>query len=115
MRCGTSRERSSPCRSAASCRSVELGLEERACIVTGASRGIGLATARALCGEGAHVLLTARGEEALADAVEACAEAGGRAEGVAVDIRADDAGERLTRACEERFGSAEVLVNNAGT
>ena len=45
---------------------MELGLEDRACVVTGASRGIGLATARALCAEGAAVLLLARDGEALA-------------------------------------------------
>ena len=44
---------------------MDMGLNGRACIVTGASRGIGLATARGLCAEGAHVLLTARDEAAL--------------------------------------------------
>jgi len=46
-------------------------------VVTGASRGIGLATARALCAEGASVLLTARSQEDLEAAAESCA--GGRA------------------------------------
>ncbi len=94
---------------------MDLGLDGRACLVTGASRGIGLATARALCAEGAHVLLVARDTEALDRAVEDCAGAGGRAEGLAADVTDSGAGERLVGACEERFGGMDVLVNNAGT
>lgn len=94
---------------------MDLGLSGRACIVTGASRGIGLATARALCAEGAHVLLTARGEEALVTAAALCAEAGGEVDHLALDVTALDAGERLVARCLERFGAVEVLVNNAGT
>jgi 3-oxoacyl-[acyl-carrier protein] reductase len=91
---------------------MELGLAGKACIVTGASRGIGLATARMLCEEGARVLLTARGEEALGRAVESC---GGEADGLVLDVTAADAGDRAAAACEERFGALDVLVNNAGT
>ncbi|MGA8219969.1 MAG: SDR family NAD(P)-dependent oxidoreductase, partial [Solirubrobacterales bacterium] len=62
---------------------MNLGLKGRACVVTGASRGIGRATARMLCAEGADVLLVARGEERLREvqeeAVGAGAKAGGRA------------------------------------
>jgi 3-oxoacyl-[acyl-carrier protein] reductase len=98
---------------------VDLGLSGRACIVTGASRGIGRATARTLVAEGAHVLLVARGREALEQAVASCAEnaarAGGGAEPYACDVAAPGAGERLVAACEERFGPVDVLVNNAGT
>jgi 3-oxoacyl-[acyl-carrier protein] reductase len=94
---------------------MNLGLAGRACIVTGASRGIGLAAARLLCAEDAAVLLTARGEDALRRAAEECATAGGRAEWVALDATASDAGERLVEQCERRFGSVDVLVNNAGT
>jgi 3-oxoacyl-[acyl-carrier protein] reductase len=51
---------------------VDLGLRDRACIVTGASRGIGQATAALLLAEGAHVLLVGRGQPALTAAAEAC-------------------------------------------
>jgi 3-oxoacyl-[acyl-carrier protein] reductase len=102
---------------------MELGLEGRACIITGASRGIGLATARALAGEGARVLLVARDAEALREAADACAEAaasrghdGDRATApLALDVTDPQAGDRLVAACRERFGSVDVLVNNAGT
>ena len=55
---------------------MELGLSGRACVVTGASRGIGRATARMLCAEGADVLLVARSEKQLIDAADECASAG---------------------------------------
>jgi 3-oxoacyl-[acyl-carrier protein] reductase len=94
---------------------MDLGLAGRACIVTGASRGIGLATARALAAEGARVLLVARREDALAEAARACAADGGEAAALALDVTAPDAGERAVAASEEHFGAVDVLVNNAGT
>jgi len=98
---------------------MDLGLAGKACIVTGASRGIGLATARTLSGEGARVLLTARAQDALEAAERECAHAGRGTEAavssLALDVRAGDAGERLVSACEERFGAIDALVNNAGT
>jgi 3-oxoacyl-[acyl-carrier protein] reductase len=94
---------------------MDLGLRDRACIVTGASGGIGAQTAIALAGEGAAVVLVARGEAALAETAEACRGAGGRAEPIALDITAPDAGQRLVEACLERLGRIDALVNNAGT
>jgi 3-oxoacyl-[acyl-carrier protein] reductase len=98
---------------------MDLGLEGRACVVTGASRGIGAETARLLCAEGARVLLIGRDEERLevaADAARAAgAEHGGEAATLALDVTTADAGERLLAAASERFGALDVLVNNAGT
>ena len=98
---------------------MDLGLKGRGCAVTGASRGIGAETARLLCAEGAKVLLVARGEEALRiaaeDAAAAGADSGGQAEILALDVTDEDAGERILAAASERFGSLDVLVNNAGT
>ena len=94
---------------------MELGLTGRACIVTGASRGIGLATGRLLCGEGARVLLIGRSEEPLARAAEECAAAGGDAQPLVLDVTEPDAGERAVAECERRLGGLDVLVNNAGT
>ncbi len=98
---------------------MDLGLKGRGCVVTGASRGIGRETARLLCAEGASVLLVARGEDRLAAAAEeaatAGAEAGGLAAATALDVTADDAGERMLAEATKRFGTLDVVVNNAGS
>ncbi len=97
---------------------MDLGLKGRTCIITGASRGIGRETTRLLCAEGAKVLLVGRGEERLAaareEATTAGAEAGGRAETLALDVTGQGAGERMVAAASEHFGGVDVLVNNAG-
>jgi 3-oxoacyl-[acyl-carrier protein] reductase len=98
---------------------VDLGLTGRACVVTGASRGIGAETARLLCAEGANVLLVARNEERLSAAAEAAraagADGGAGAETLALDITAQDAGERMLATATDHFGALDVLVNNAGS
>jgi 3-oxoacyl-[acyl-carrier protein] reductase len=94
---------------------VELGLRARACIVTGASRGIGRATAIGLAAEGASVLLLGRTERSLEEVARACDDAGGRPETLVLDIGAPDAGARAVSECLERFGRIDVLVNNAGS
>jgi 3-oxoacyl-[acyl-carrier protein] reductase len=94
---------------------VDLGLAERHCVVTGASRGIGRETARMLCAEGASVLLVARGSPDLERAREECAAAGGHAHSLELDVTARDAGERMREEAESQFGQLDVLVNNAGT
>jgi 3-oxoacyl-[acyl-carrier protein] reductase len=94
---------------------MDLGLAGRACVVTGASRGIGRETARRLCAEGASVLLVARGSDDLAAAVEECGAQGGSAEALELDVTDPGAGERMLEESESRFGSLDVLVNNAGT
>ena len=97
---------------------MDLGLAGRTCAVTGASRGIGLETAKQLCAEGANVLLIARNEDRLAAAAEevgaAGAEAGGRAAHAALDITREEAGDHVLAAAEQDFGALDVLVNNAG-
>ncbi len=85
----------------------------RVAIVTGASRGIGLAVAQRLVDEGAQVCLTARKPEGLADAVE---QLGGTAHAIAVAGRGDDSehqADAVASAVRE-FGRLDVLVNNTG-
>ena len=94
---------------------MDLGLQGRACAVTGASSGIGRATAAALAREGGAVLLVGRREQPLAEVAEECRRAGGRAETLAVDVTAPDAGERVIDAVLGNFERIDVLVNNAGT
>ncbi len=98
---------------------MDLGLKGRACVVTGASRGIGRATARTLCAEGADVLLIARSEGALIEAADECAaageQAGGRAESLVADVTDAAAAERIVSEATDRLGQVDVLVNNAGT
>jgi 3-oxoacyl-[acyl-carrier protein] reductase len=91
---------------------MDLGLTGKGCAVTGASRGIGLATAKALTAEGARVLLVARSEGPLAAAVE---EVGGESAALAVDVTDPDAADRILAEAERLFGSLDVLVSNAGT
>jgi len=97
---------------------MDLGLSGRACVVTGASRGIGRETARLLCAEGAKVLLVGRNEERLAAATDEARSAGaaadGKAEALALDVTEVDAGTRILASAVERFGALDVLVNNAG-
>ena len=89
------------------------GLTGRTAVVTGASRGIGLAVAQRLVDEGARVVITARKPEALADAVTAL---GGPVHAIAVPGRTDDPDHRreVLAAAVDAFGRVDLLVNNAG-
>jgi NAD(P)-dependent dehydrogenase (short-subunit alcohol dehydrogenase family) len=89
-----------------------LDLTGRTAVVTGASRGIGLAIAQALAAGGANVVLTSRSQEA-ADA--AAAQVGGTAVGVGAHAVDEEAARRCVELTLERFGSLDILVNNAGT
>ena len=89
-------------------------LADRIALITGASRGIGHATALALAKAGAHVVAVARtvgGLEELDDAIKA---AGGSATLVPLDLKDFDALDRLGASLNERYGKLDVLVANAG-
>ena len=93
---------------------MPLPLVHRVALVTGASRGIGHATALALAKAGAHVVALARtvgGLEELDDAIKAL---GGSATLVPLDLKDYQGIDRLGLALHERFGRLDVLVGNAG-
>ncbi len=91
---------------------VGTDLTGRTAIVTGASRGIGLAVARSLAEHGAQVVLTSR-HQAAAD--EAAEQVGHGAVGVQAHVTDEAAAKACVDGAVERFGSVDVLVNNAGT
>ncbi len=90
--------------------SPELG--GRTAIVTGASRGIGLAIAQQLAAAGANVVVTSRKQESADAAAE---QVGGSAIGVGAHAVDEDAAQRCVEQALGRFGSIDILVNNAGT
>ncbi len=83
-------------------------------IVTGATSGIGRATALELGRCGAAVVAVGRSAQALAGVIEAISAAGGKADAVVADITDADAPRRIVSATVERFGGIDVLVNAAG-
>jgi short-subunit dehydrogenase len=89
--------------------------EGQLALVTGASRGIGAATAKALAAEGAHVILTARTAGAQEQVEEAIHAAGGTATIAPLDLIETDSIARLASAVAERWGTLDILVLNAAT
>ncbi len=90
---------------------MDLGIEGRAAIVTGASRGIGRAVATALVREGAHVLLCGRDTENLELAAKGI---GHDAHVMTVDVEAEAAADAIVAECVRVFGRIDILINNAG-
>ena len=95
--------------------SVTKPLADKLALVTGASRGIGAATAIALAAKGAHVVLTARSASGLEAVEQAIFDAGGSATIAPLDLTQTDAIARLATAIGERWAALDVLVLNAGT
>jgi NAD(P)-dependent dehydrogenase (short-subunit alcohol dehydrogenase family) len=91
---------------------MEISLDGKVALVTGASRGIGKAIAASMAAAGAKVMLNSRKQ----DALEAAAgEMTGDVDVFAANAGDDDAGERAVLATIERFGGLDILVNNAAT
>jgi NADP-dependent 3-hydroxy acid dehydrogenase YdfG len=83
-------------------------------VITGASSGIGEATAETLAAEGATVVFAARREERRSDLVEGMEGNGGRTLSVSCDVTDEGQAHALIRRAEEEFGRVDILVNNAG-
>lgn len=95
---------------------MDLGIQGRAAIVTGGSRGIGRETARCLLEAGARVTICARTKDALEQArAELAAKTGGEVHAVVADTSVETDIERLVREATDRSGAVDILVNNAGT
>jgi len=96
---------------------MDLQLTDKVALITGSSRGLGLASATALAAEGCRVMLTARGAEQLARAVDEVRRVASDVEAVA-SVTADlSTAEGIARAVEEtasRFGGLDILVNSMG-
>ena len=95
---------------------MDLQLAGKIALVTGSSRGLGLASARALLDEGCRVAICARGAERLAEAAEALRQAGRPGDVLAVqaDLAVAEGVEAVVQRTVETFGGLDVLVNNVG-
>jgi NAD(P)-dependent dehydrogenase (short-subunit alcohol dehydrogenase family) len=89
---------------------VELGLAGKVVLITGGSKGIGLACARAFAAEGAKVAIVSRSREHLERALAQC----GAALSVAADLIHSESARDMVRECEDKLGDIDVLVNSAG-
>ncbi len=96
---------------------MNLGLQDKVAIVTGSSRGLGLASATALAAEGCRVVLCARTEAALQEAARTVATVAGgsdRVLAVRADVSTQSGVQAVTDRTVEAFGGIDVLVNNVG-
>ncbi|MGV1006224.1 MAG: SDR family oxidoreductase [Candidatus Nanopelagicales bacterium] len=91
---------------------MDLGLAERTFLVTGGSRGLGLASAQALVNEGANVVIAARKEQSLAEAIAVLGSA--RAVGLPADLADESCAERLVAGTIARFGRLDGALISVG-
>jgi NAD(P)-dependent dehydrogenase (short-subunit alcohol dehydrogenase family) len=93
---------------------MKIDLTGRTAVITGGSRGLGEAMARALADAGAHIALVARDRMRLDMVSNAIAERGGTAAGFTADVTQEDQITALAAAVQERFGHPQILINSAG-
>ncbi len=94
---------------------MDLGIGGKHALVLASSRGLGLGVATALCREGAHVLLSGRSENDLADAAASLTDSGpGKATWTIADLTHPDVAANLFAAAEDKLGGVDILVNNTG-
>ncbi|WP_330305227.1 MULTISPECIES: 3-oxoacyl-ACP reductase FabG [unclassified Streptomyces] len=88
--------------------------DKRVALVTGATSGIGLAAARLLATQGHQVFIGARDAENVAETVKQLQDEGLDVDGTTLDVRSEDSVLAFVQAAVDRFGTVDVLVNNAG-
>jgi 3-oxoacyl-[acyl-carrier protein] reductase len=95
---------------------MDLGLTDRVAIVTGSSKGLGFASARALLAEGCRVLICARTQDTLQDARQRLAAMSGddRVTAVAADVSGEEGVRAVIDSAVATFGGLDILVNNVG-
>jgi NADP-dependent 3-hydroxy acid dehydrogenase YdfG len=89
-------------------------LDGKVAVVTGASSGIGEATALALAAQGAKVAVSARRQDRLKDVVARIQDAGGQARAIPADVADESQANYLVTEAHAAFGRLDILVNNAG-
>ena len=89
-------------------------LSGKTALITGASAGIGWASALALAGEGANLLITARRQERLSELEAMVKKAGGRAVSLVGDAAEEETARRAVELAVQTFGSLDILINNVG-
>jgi NADP-dependent 3-hydroxy acid dehydrogenase YdfG len=89
-------------------------LSGKTALITGASAGIGWASALALAGEGANLVVTARRQERLTELEKLVAKAGGKAISVIGDAKEEKTAIEAVKAAKDTFGSLDILINNVG-
>ncbi len=91
------------------------GLQDKVAVITGGTRGLGLAIASALASKGVSVVVASRSQKSVDEAVQQLRARGARAEGMAVDVASLEQVNALAAFAIEQFGQLDIWVNNAGT
>jgi NAD(P)-dependent dehydrogenase (short-subunit alcohol dehydrogenase family) len=95
---------------------MDLGLRDKVAVITGGSVGIGLAVAKGLAAEGAHIAIAARNAERLdAALLEITSVSRVRVVAVSCNVATLEGVAEVVRVAEKEFGGADILINNAGT
>ncbi len=94
---------------------MKFDLTGRVAVITGGSRGLGEAMAKALADAGAHIALVARDKQRLDRVRDAIKEQGGTAEAFTADVTQEEDVASMAQAVIKRFGAVQILINNAGS